>query len=248
MNKKIIILLLVILIVVIGGLSLFYFLRGKEGELIASGTIEGTEVRVSSKIVAKVIDIKVDEGSMVKEGDVLAKLDDRELKEALKSAQAKYKIAKDDFERNRKLYADKMISSQQYDAASSALDVASAALELARTQYENTVINAPISGVVLVRAIEKGELATIDSPIVTLADLSKVKLTVYLAEEDVGKVKLGEEVSVSVDSYPNEKFIGRVVYISEKAEFTPKAIQTKEERTTQVFAIKVEIPNPDLKA
>ena len=80
-----------------------------------------------------------------------------------------------------------------------------------------------------------------------MADLSVVKLIVYLAEENVGKVSLGEAVDVSVDSYPDQKFVGKITYISDQAEFTPKSIQTKEERTTQVFGIKIEIPNPDLK-
>ena len=140
-----------------------------------------------------------------------------------------------------------MISPQQYDAASSALAVASATLQLAKIQVENATIKAPIKGVVLVKAIEQGELATIGTPIVTMADLEKVKLIVYLGERNIGKVKLGEEVSIRVDSYPNEKFSGKIVYISDKAEFTPKSIQTKEERVTQVFAIKIEIPNPGMK-
>jgi HlyD family secretion protein len=127
------------------------------------------------------------------------------------------------------------------------MDVAKAALDTAQLQLDNTTIKAPISGVILVKAIEPGELATIGTPIVTMADLSVVKLTVYLAEQNVGKVSLGEAVDVSVDSYPDRKFTGKITYISDQAEFTPKSIQTKEERTTQVFGIKIEIPNPDRK-
>jgi HlyD family secretion protein len=169
------------------------------------------------------------------------------LEAAFKSAQAKYKIAKDDYERSKQLYSEKMVSPQQFEAAASAFEVASAALDTAKVQYENTVIKSPISGKVLVKAIEKGELATVGSSIVTLADLSEVNLTVYLAEKDIGKIMLGEEVLVSVDSFPDEKFKGKVVFISEKAEFTPKAIQTKDERITQVFGIKIKIPNPEMK-
>jgi HlyD family secretion protein len=183
----------------------------------------------------------------VEEGQVLALLEDSVLKETVKSTQARYKMAKDDFQRQKKLYADRMISPQQFEAARSSLDVAAAAYETAKIQLENSVIQAPISGIILVKAIEVGELASIGTPIVTLADLSNVNLKVYLAEQDVGKVKLGEEVKVSVDSYPNQKFTGKITYISDTAEFTPKSIQTKSERTTQVFGIKIKIANPDLK-
>ena len=241
------VLLLAVVVLVVGGFVYYFYKNSLDHGLTASGTIEVTDVTVSSKVVAKVLEVKVDEGSQVKQGDTLAVLDPSELQEALNGAQARYQIAKDDFARNKQLIADKMISPQQYDAASSAMDVAKSALDTAQIQLDNAVIKAPISGIILVKSIEPGELATVGTPIVTMADLSVVKLMVYLAEENVGKVSLGEQVAVSVDSYPNQKFMGKITYISDQAEFTPKSIQTKEERTTQVFGIKIEIPNPDLK-
>jgi HlyD family secretion protein len=237
----------VVLALVAGSLAWVLYQRTIVPGLTASGTIEGTEVTVSSTVVGRVVSIKVDEGSLVKENDVIAEIDPSEIKQGLDSAQAVYQNAKDNFERTKKLYRNQMVSGQQYDAAKSALEVAAAALETVRIRQNNTQITAPISGVVLVKAIEKGELATVGTPIVTMADLSSVKLTVYLAEKDVGKIKLGEEVGVSVDSYPNERFRGNITYISNQAEFTPKSIQTRDERTAQVFAIKIRIPNPDMK-
>lgn len=247
MDKRRILIFVVILILVVAGFVRYFYLRGDANKLVASGTIEATEVVVSSKAVGRVLEIKADEGDEVSKGDLLAQIEERELAAALKSAQAKYKVAKNDYKRGKELFKDKTISPQQYEALGSALEVASAALDLARLQYENASIKAPISGTVLARAIEKGELAVAGSPILTLADLKEVNLTVYLAERDIGKVKLGEEVLVSVDSYPDEKFKGKIVYISEKAEFTPKAIQTKAERVTQVFGIKIKISNPESK-
>jgi HlyD family secretion protein len=243
---RIVIFIVILLLFIAGGIWYIYF-RDHEGELTASGTIEVTEITVSSKVIGRVVELRVDEGSDVSEGDIIAVIESNELEAVFKSAQAKYKIAKDDYERSKQLYSEKMVSPQQFEAAASAFEVASAALDTAKVQYENTVIKSPISGKVLVKAIEKGELATVGSSIVTLADLSEVNLTVYLAEKDIGKIMLGEEVLVSVDSFPDEKFKGKVVFISEKAEFTPKAIQTKDERITQVFGIKIKIPNPEMK-
>jgi len=247
MNKKGIIAIAIILILIVGGL-VWYFFRQKAGEgSIASGTIEGTEIVVSSKAIGKVLAVKVDEGDSVKEGELLATIDRRDAAAALKSAQARYDLAVSDFERSGQLYKSNMISSQQYDQSKTNFESAAAALEIAKNSYDNTDIKAPIAGVILVRAIEPGELANIGTPIATMADLSEVKLMVYIPEKDVGRVKLGQEVAVSVDSYPDEKFVGRVVYISDQAEFTPKVIQTKEERTTQVFGIKIKVPNPEMK-
>jgi HlyD family secretion protein len=240
-------LLITIVLLIIAGMAWYLYQRDHTGRLVASGTIEATEVTVSSRVVGRVVEINVNEGDQVKENARIAEIDAAQLKEMLKSAQSRYQVANDDLARMKKLYADKMVSSQQYEAALSNLQVVEAALATAQIQYNDAIVTAPISGVVLVKAIEKGELASVGTPIVTMADLSKINLMVYLAERDVGKVNLGEEVLVSVDSFPGQGFQGRVVFISEKAEFTPKSIQTRDERVTQVFGIKIEIPNPDLK-
>ena len=248
MNKKILVIIstIAIAVVVLGGIWLWY-VRETGGRLLASGTIEATEVVVSSQVTGRVVELLVDEGGLVKQGDVLAKLETRELTASLKSARARYQLAKDDYARNKKLYADKMISSRQFETVKSAFQVASAGLDLAKIQYDNAEIEAPIAGTVMVKAIEAGELANIGTPIVTLADLASLNLMVYLPEDQVGKVNLGDIVDVSVDSFPDEKFPGKVIYISQKAEFTPKSIQTKDERVTQVFGVKIDIANSERK-
>ncbi len=71
-------------------------------------------------------------------------------------------------------------------------------------------------------------------------------MVIYVSEEELGKVKLGQTAEVSSDTYPNKKYEGKVVYISPEAEFTPKNIQTKDERTKLVFAVKLEVKNPNL--
>jgi len=91
----------------------------------------------------------------------------------------------------------------------------------------------------------KGELATPGIPLITLADLDQVILTVYVPESRLGQVRVGQRVEVRVDSFPDRVFIGRVVTIATEAEFIPRNIQTREERVNMVFAVKVVIPNPD---
>ncbi len=81
--------------------------------------------------------------------------------------------------------------------------------------------------------------------IAVIANLDAVYLTIYVSENQLGKIKLGQEAQISVDSFPNRAFNGKVIYISPEAEFTPKNIQTKEERLKLVYGVKIEIKNTD---
>lgn len=136
---------------------------------------------------------------------------------------------------------------EQIDVARTGVEQAQAALDALIIQRQKHSLQAPIMGVVVERMAHEGEIALPGTPLLTLANLDTVDLTVYVPEPDVGKVFLEQQVEVTVDSFPGEIFLGKVVWISDKAEFTPKNIQTKEERVNTVFAIKVKIPNPDQK-
>ena len=93
--------------------------------------------------------------------------------------------------------------------------------------------------------VEAGESVGPLSSLVMLSDQSYVDLVIYVSETELGRVKLGQEADVTVDSFKNKTFKGKVIYISPSAEFTPKNIQTKDERTKLVYAVKVHIHNPD---
>jgi multidrug resistance efflux pump len=79
----------------------------------------------------------------------------------------------------------------------------------------------------------------------TVANLDEVKLTVYIPENRYGRIQLGQQVTVEVDSYPDKTYAGEVIHIASEAEFTPRNVQTKEERVNTVFAVKILIPNPE---
>jgi multidrug efflux pump subunit AcrA (membrane-fusion protein) len=127
------------------------------------------------------------------------------------------------------------------------MEQAQAALDALNVQRQKHSLQAPITGLVVEKIAHEGEIVLTGATLLTLADLSAVDLTVYVPEPDLGKVLLDQSVEVSVDSFPDEVFSGQVVWISDEAEFTPKNIQTKEERVNTVFAVKVRIPNPDHK-
>jgi len=108
-------------------------------------------------------------------------------------------------------------------------------------------VRAPISGVVLNRNLEAGETVTPGSIVIVIGQLAEVELVVYIPETEYGKVNLGDGVSITVDSFPSETFRGTVVQISDQAEFTPRNVQTVEGRRATVYAIKLSVPNPELK-
>lgn len=125
------------------------------------------------------------------------------------------------------------------------VEQARAALDSLMVLRDKLVIVAPVGGLVLERSIHEGELAAPGATLLTLGDLDEVTLTVYVPEDKLGHVFIGQQVEVRVDSFPDRTFLGSVIAIAHEAEFTPRNVQTQEERVNMVFAIDVSIPNPN---
>jgi HlyD family secretion protein len=121
--------------------------------------------------------------------------------------------------------------------------VARAAYEQINAVINNAVIASPIDGVVLEKNLEVGEIVFPGTPVLTVADIRETWIRIYINERQLGRVKLGQKADITVDSFPDKKFAGKVVSISNKAEFTPKTIQTKDERVKLMFAVKIAVPN-----
>jgi len=139
------------------------------------------------------------------------------------------------------------VAESNVSQAEAGLKQAQAALSVIDVQLEKTIVKAPVDGIILARNIEVGETIAPNAVVLTVGQLENVNLTVYIPETEYGKVKLNEKVSIQVDSFPDETFTGTVVYISDQAEFTPRNVQTMEGRRTTVYAVKIDVPNPDLK-
>lgn len=130
-------------------------------------------------------------------------------------------------------------------AAKARVDQAIAQRDLIRKQISDTYILAPVDGIVTAQPMEEGELVGTGAVIVRLSRLSSMELMIYVNETELGKVKLNAGADVTIDTYPDKKFPAKVVYISPVAEFTPRNVQTKDERTKLVFGVKLEVENPD---
>ncbi|MCL4534726.1 MAG: efflux RND transporter periplasmic adaptor subunit [Bacteroidetes bacterium] len=114
-------------------------------------------------------------------------------------------------------------------------------------QLEKMTVRSPLDGTVGRRSIHLGEVVSPGATLMVVTQLDRAELTLYVPEGQIGRVKVGQKVEVKVDSFPGESFPGEVTFINSKTEFTPRNVQTQRDRMNLVFAVKVKIPNPDLR-
>ena len=134
---------------------------------------------------------------------------------------------------------------EQIAVAEAAVNQAQAALNLLQVQAGKATLKSPVNGIVTRRAARLGEAVSPNATLLGVTNLESVKLTIYVPETRIGQIKIGDEFDVRVDSFPNKVFKGKVIFIATQAEFTPRNVQTQAERVNMVFAVRVQIPNPD---
>ncbi|HFB98853.1 MAG TPA: HlyD family efflux transporter periplasmic adaptor subunit [Bryobacterales bacterium] len=134
---------------------------------------------------------------------------------------------------------------QEVDARKAEIRRAEAQVGYLETQLADTVATAPVGGIVLSKAAEVGEVLAAGTTVVTIGDLDHPWVRGYINETDLGRVKIGAPVRVTTDTFPGKVYQGRVTFIASEAEFTPKQIQTQEERVKLVYRIKIDVENPN---
>jgi len=193
----------------------------------------------------------------VKKGDRLAALDSAEMENivaqnsaAVAVVEAEQERARKDYDRAVTLVENGVLPPQQLDTAKKAFDSAMAqlrqtraALSASRDRLRDMVVFAPVSGVVLRKNSEAGETIAAGAAVYSLGDLENPWIKVYVKEDKLGLVKLGQRAEVRTDTFPKKAYAGTVTTISSEAEFTPKNVQTREERVKLVFALKVSVKN-----
>ncbi|HEX9388921.1 MAG TPA: efflux RND transporter periplasmic adaptor subunit [Anaerolineales bacterium] len=129
--------------------------------------------------------------------------------------------------------------------AQSGVNQAEANLALLDTQVAELTVSAPLDGIILTRNVEPGEFVQPGAVAFAMADLSNITITVYVPEDRYGQLKLGQQASVTVDSFPGETFNAEVIHIADQAEFTPRNVQTVEGRSSTVYAIKLKVTDSE---
>jgi HlyD family secretion protein len=166
---------------------------------------------------------------------------DRDLADtALKRAEAIFRAA-------QQRYNEAVEGSRREDIviARANLREAYASRGLSRVNLGYTILRAPTAGVITVRQAEVGEVVVPGAPVVTLSDLDHIWLRAYIAETDLGRIRWGQDATITTDTYPGKQYHGRISFISSSAEFTPKSVQTYKERVTLVYRIKIDVDNPN---
>ncbi len=252
---------------------------------LGSGTLEASEVTLSSLLAGRLETVTITEGDSVLDDQILAVLDTSKLaaqlaqqEAAMQELEVSRRIATNavaqtrtlagnvasNLERQKNLLktgssTQQIVDDLETQAETASLRISSAqdqiavlqakqtqlqaALELIKLQLRDAVIRSPLAGTVLEKYVSTGEIVSPGSAVVKLADLKSMWIRIYLAEGDMGLISLNQSVQVRVDALPDHPFTGRVTWISPKAEFTPRNIQTRKSRADLVFAVKVEFEN-----
>lgn len=225
-----------------------------------SGNIEGNDVRISFRVQGQITELLADEGTVLKIGQTVARLNTDELirikeedEASLREAQYQHRLASIDYVRAENLFQAGSISAQKRDDAKTKLDTTKATVErlkaslaLAETRLGFAELQSPLNGYVLVKSAEAGEVVQTGAPVFTAIDLNDIWLEAYINETDLGRVKLNQKAYLMTDTYPGKKYKGYISFISSQAEFTPKFIQTTEERVKLVYRIKIKVDNTEL--
>ena len=239
--------------------------------IYSSGTVEANKVAVSAQVSAKVTEKRIQKGTSVAAGDTLFLLDDDVMQTRLgeiaagkSSIQSEISAARIELD-NAKKNLDRLKNAFEVGSVpKSKLDDAEAAYDSGRSRIKSlsakidqleaqrstlevqigyTVVTSPTNGVVQADPVDEGELAIAGSTLAELVDLSDTWVEIFIGEEDLPSVQIGDTARVHLDSAPDKPFKGQVSFISQEAEFTPKNIQTKKERVKLVFAVRVNVDN-----
>ncbi len=238
-----------------------------QGLIQANGRIEGDQVMVAAKFGGRIAQLEAREGDRVSVGQVLVRLDDSQvrarvtqaraavtaLEAQVRAAASREQQARRDAERFRGLGSEGTVSVYELEQAELAWSLARdqwlqaqaqernarAALAEAESVLADLTVRAPIAGTIVTRMTDVGEVVGAGAPLLAIVDLDRLYLKVYVAEVEIGRLRLGLPARVHTDAFPGEPYPARVQHIAAQAEFTPKEVQTRDERVKLVYAVKL---------
>ena len=271
-NKKLII--IIVLAAIVAAVAWYFLKpsAGPEGLASGNGRLEATETAVSTKVQGKLTEVFFREGADLKVDEVAAQLDDIPLKADIKAAQAVAEQAREDVKsamsqqelagvtlrRTQELIKKGFISAAQLDKDVSAMRTANASLAAAKSRdaeadarvaslqanLNDLTLKSPVNGRILYRLAEPGEVLPAGGRVFSMLDLNDVYMYIYLSAADSGNVQLGSDARILLDALPDMPIPCKVTYVSPKNQFTPKEVETKDEREKFMFRVKLKV-DPD---
>jgi HlyD family secretion protein len=221
--------------------------KKEKNRLVLYGNVDLRQVELAFNNNERIADVLVQEGDKVTRGQILARLDTSRLKPQAASAKADLVNANQQWNRLTalaELTTGRAISQEDLDSAKAALDMAQARLTVADRKLADAELVSPCDAVVRSRLLEPGEMVSPQRPVFNLAITDPKWVRAYVSELDLGTVHEGMKASISTDSFPGQTIPGWVGFISSVAEFTPKAVETKELRSSLVYEIRVFVQDP----
>jgi len=247
--------------------------QAEEADDTFFGTVEADEVLVSAQLAGQIVELNVVEGRRVAKDELLVRLDDsiyqaqlNQARAAVGAVQSQHEVIDagnagldTNLQRTRRLLQTGSATEMQLDALETQQSVlqaqrqvvrgqtgqAWAAVRLAQAQLRFTRIVAPLDGTVLRLHVQAGETVFPGSALLTIVDLTTVEVKIYVPGPMLGRIRIGQRVELFTDSFPDRPFVGTVSEIADQAEFTPKNVQTRDERVRLVYAVTVRAPNSD---
>jgi HlyD family secretion protein len=282
---------MLIVLLLAGGAGGYFYWRSLPpppiGLGFGNGRIEADEIDIETKFPGRIAEVRVDEGDLVKQGQVLARMDTSDIEASLAKAQAEVEVSKhaldeasanlqaqqtqvtlasQELDRTTKLLAQGFATHELLDQrrqtyngavaglaaagqrvaqAERAIDAATHDVELYKVNISDNSLVAPKPGRIQYRLANTGEVLPAGGRVFTMLDVGYVYMDVYLPTLDVGKIKIGSDARITLDAYPNLAIPAKVSFIATQAQFTPKTVETKDERDKLMFRVRLKI-DPDL--
>lgn len=229
--------------------------RPQKNRIEVVGIIEAPEVNITSRIQGRIASLELVEGDRVKRGEIICRIEDEDLKNQLRAAQADLAKAQADLtdarltlQRNLRLYANHVIATKTRDDSQTSYEQTLAAranaranVDYYRDRLKDTAIRSPISGVVVSKALEVGEWVTPGTPILTVDDLSTIWARVDLQETDLGSIYLGKPAEIMLTTQPPMVATGRVMAIGQEGQFATETDVRRGRQDIRTFYVKVRV-------
>ncbi len=232
---------------------------GKNKNGVYSGIFTEESYLLKAEVAGKLNVFNFEEGDKISEGDTLAIIDNEEIKLVIKSIEyqvgslkIQLKNLDDDLKKSEGLFKDLAISEMEFERVKRNRDLvymelksAAASLEAKKENLKKFHIISPVNGYISLKYLRAGETTLPGVPIVEILDPSLIYLNIYVPEDELPKISINQSVKIRIDAFPGESSKGKVSFIAGKAEFAPKNIQTKEDRTLLVYRVKIIVDNPE---